>query len=260
MIYISFLLHIYQPPVQSPGITRKIAEESYIPLTKTLADGFNATININGSLIEQLYELGIVSPLYNLEIALENENIEITGTGMYHPIFPLVPEEVARRQILLQKKCLEKYLGKKSTKCKGIFLPEMCYSPALDQILLNEGYEWTVLSAIANPSRKPLLSKVGKTPSGLGVIFRDDLLSNRLSFDKPTPEDIIRQIHMFLNNENNSYILLALDGETFGHHVKEYRDFLPKLHSLIAKEKDMQLVRISELFKLFEYEIVAPVP
>ena len=58
MKYINFLFHIYQPPVQSETMLRRIVRESYDPLLRQMAQYPNLkfTLNINYCLVELMRE------------------------------------------------------------------------------------------------------------------------------------------------------------------------------------------------------------
>jgi len=60
VVYFSFLLHIYQPPIQIPPVIKQIVNESYRPIMDALRDHPEAkiTLNINGTLTEQLNDYG----------------------------------------------------------------------------------------------------------------------------------------------------------------------------------------------------------
>ncbi|TFF86642.1 MAG: hypothetical protein EU517_00235, partial [Promethearchaeota archaeon] len=60
VVYFGFLFHIYQPPVQIPPVIRQIVEESYLPIIEALKNHPDAkiTLNINGTLTEQLNDFG----------------------------------------------------------------------------------------------------------------------------------------------------------------------------------------------------------
>ena len=60
VVYFAFLFHIYQPPVQIPSVIKQIVNESYKPIMEALRDHPEAkiTLNINGTLTEQLHDFG----------------------------------------------------------------------------------------------------------------------------------------------------------------------------------------------------------
>jgi len=113
-------------------------------------------------------------------------------------------------------------------------------------------------------------------PNGLKLYFRDDILSNQISFKKTTAKDFIKSLRKLFkskeeydgisDNVRDRYILTAMDGETgetFGWHIKNYEKvFLGKVLELILNdennndntlklEEGINIVFISELEKFF---------
>nr|VFK65506.1 MAG: Glycosyl hydrolase family 57 [Candidatus Kentron sp. TC] len=111
MKYIGFLFHIYQPPTQEPWIVRKIVDESYSPLTRTIRDFPNLRfiMNINLSLVEHLDKFA-PEVLANICAAHAQGNLELTGSGAYHPIFPLIPRREVIRQLELNEQGIRRLL------------------------------------------------------------------------------------------------------------------------------------------------------
>ncbi|MEA2071884.1 MAG: hypothetical protein U9O98_11425 [Asgard group archaeon] len=79
------------------------------------------------------------------------------------------------------------------------------------------------------------------------------MLSNYISFSKPNVKDFYKKISRYRNvTKEDSYIVLAMDGETYGHHNKHLiTDFLEKLFAKVQTDSDIQFVKISKLFDLF---------
>ncbi|GAH34958.1 unnamed protein product, partial [marine sediment metagenome] len=89
------LLHIYQPPTQDLNVLRKIDKECYKPLFSLLEEHDNAKfcLNVNGVLIELLYEFGLSDTMDLLKNLASESKIEIVGTAKFHPILPLIPKK-----------------------------------------------------------------------------------------------------------------------------------------------------------------------
>ena len=104
MIYWAQLFHFYQPPTQLPSVLEKICNESYRPLLEVFREypQARATVNINAVLTEMLKDCGHNDVIQGLKELAGKGQIEITGTGKYHPILPLIPPEEAKRQIELK--------------------------------------------------------------------------------------------------------------------------------------------------------------
>ncbi len=93
-LYVSFLLHIYQPPTQSPIVLKQIIKESYKPLINLLKlnESSKMTFNINGSLLELLEFYQENELLSNIKELLRRNQIDLVGSSCYHAILPLIPK------------------------------------------------------------------------------------------------------------------------------------------------------------------------
>ena len=272
-IYWAPLLHVYQPPTQEIEILKKINKECYRPLFSTIENYENAkfSLNINGCLVDLLYEYGMADTMDLLKNLVSENKIEILGTAKYHPILPLIPEKEILHQIGMNEEINRKEFGNIWEK-KGFFPPELAVSTKLTEIIYKLGYKWIIMSGIACPEDWPY-DKIYCTPNGLKLYFRDDILSNQISFKKTTAKDFIKSLRkMFKSKEEYDgisdkgrvrYILTAMDGETFGWHIKNYEKvFLGKVLELILSNEDtndkilkleenIKVVFISELEKYF---------
>ncbi len=255
MKYVSLLLHFYQPPTQEESVVARIDNECYRPLSKLLYEsGANIAVNINYSLTEQLEKLGSES-LRNFSAA---DGIEFTDSGAYHPIFPLISEYDVRRQLQLNREGNSRILGANFNP-EGVFPPEMAYSPSLAPLLLDMGYNWTVTDDV------PWVWTGGTVPcrtipvvDGLAVLLRSNFWSNRISFHgddgSKMAAEIIEGMYDWTGNKD-SYLLIAMDGETFGHHRKgTIETFLSPFLSSIESFDEILLVTPSELVRKFPSE------
>jgi len=113
MIYWAPLFHFYQPPTQTRDILKKVSNESYRPLLDVIESypHAKATVNINGVLTEMLAESGHSDVLEKLRELAMGGQIEFTGSGMYHPILPLIPQEEMERQIRHNHRVNRELLG-----------------------------------------------------------------------------------------------------------------------------------------------------
>ena len=155
MIWSSFL-HIYQPPWQTKEMTKKIAKQSYWRIVHILEKHPQAkiTLNINGTLTEQLAANGEMPLLRALGTLAKRGQIEFVGSAKYHAILPLIPPKEVIRQIELNNLANRKYFGK-WYKPKGFFPPEMCWDNKLASVLKKFEFEWVILDEIAvNPAFK----------------------------------------------------------------------------------------------------------
>lgn len=213
-------LHIYQPPAWDEPIIRRVADESYRPILSILERHPNVsiTLNITGALTEQLLALGLHDIPERLRVLVEKKQIELVGGAMYHAFLPLVPSHEARRQIELQQELNQRVYG--ITQPHGLYLPEMGYSPELDQTILDLGYRWIILDEGCSGKLVGTLplDRPYTAPSGLKIIFRNRLVSDWMSFqsDLAAPEKSLEEIEK--DPRSNATLVTAFDGENLGHH------------------------------------------
>ncbi|MCP4761994.1 MAG: hypothetical protein GY870_09435 [archaeon] len=263
MKYWAPLLHIYQPPTQDVEVLRRIDEECYKPMFEMLKrnDFTRITLNINGVLIDLLNEYGLQDTVEMLIKLVDKGIVEIVGTAKYHPLLPLIQEKEIVRQIELNEDTNKEIFGKtKQWLKKGFFPPEMAISGKVLEKIKQKGYDWVIASGAACSAEWPF-DKIYKTKSNLKVVFRDDVISNEISFEKIGPKQFIEKIINMYDKKSDSYIVTAMDGETFGHHIPNYeKSFLEKAIQFGNKEPNLQCVFISELMNIFpsDDEFIVP--
>jgi predicted glycosyl hydrolase (DUF1957 family) len=260
MKYINLFFHIYQPPLQNAQVLSEIVQESYNPLTRQIREfrDLKFTLNINYSLVELLNN-GFPEILANIRKAHENGNLELTTTGAYHPIFPLIPEEEVKRQLEINVSGIRRLLAP-SFDPKGVFPPEMAFDGNLVPMFKSLGYEWT----IADDSN--LSHYVDEIPynkiysfEGLAVFLRSNHWTNKFANYSCTwrsGRDAVNELKGSLDQwfgANNGYLIIALDGETFGHHHPQLGEtFLVELFQAFRDaHDDLQLTHLSEIYQLF---------
>ncbi|MFX0029212.1 MAG: hypothetical protein ACFE8B_08380 [Candidatus Hermodarchaeota archaeon] len=255
------LLHIYQPATQDLNVLRSIDKECYKPLFSLFEkyDDVKFCLNINGILIELLYEFGLSDTMDLIKNLVSENKIEIVGTAKYHPILPLIPKKEAQYQIQMNEELNKREFGRWER--KGFFPPEMAISGSVAKYIRQLGYKWVIMSGIACPEDWAY-DKIYTSPNGLQLFFRDDILSNKISFKDISAKRFVKEIKEIFqpdrdiepksNKEINCYIVTGMDGETFGHHIKNYeKTFLKKVLDLITNEEKIRIVFISELDQHF---------
>jgi alpha-amylase/alpha-mannosidase (GH57 family) len=271
---------------------KRICDESYRPLIQVFDEypHARATINVNGVLTEMLMDCGHEDVLDGLKALAERGQIEFTGSAMYHPILPLLPKVEIQRQISLNTRANRRFLGN-SYSPKGFFPPEMCYSEDILPPLIQAGYKWVILSGVACPAEwaVDVIYEVEHDGGNLMLFFRDDVLSNKISFQDMGPKEFIAHLEQWKGKRENIYVVTAMDAETYGHHVQGWeRIFLAEVYdeleplaetyeeirqakvlagqhtALLASAEaaaQIQMVTISELLELFpQGETVEPSP
>ncbi len=264
MIYWAPLFHFYQPPTQTTSVLMKVSNEAYRPLLEVIAEfpHAKATVNICGVLTEMLLQCGYSDILSKLRQLAEKEQLEFTGTAMYHPILPLIPGEEVERQIKLNYITNRSVLGEVYAP-RGFFPPELCYSQAIIDPVIESRHEWIVLSGVACSAPWPLdvIYQAGHEESKIAVFFRDDILSNKISFRDIDGESFIEHLRRLRRSEGDVYVITAMDAETFGHHIQHWdKLFLsPVFETLEPRQNGDRLLHEQKLLadqhrKLFQFE------
>jgi len=271
---------------------KRICDESYRPLLQVFEEYPNArvTINFNGVLTDMLMECGHGDIIDGIRSLADRGQIEFTGTGKYHPILPLIPKDEVRRQIALNTQTNRRSFGEAYAP-RGFFPPEMCYSHDILEPIIQSGYSWVILSGIACPAEWPvdIIYKAEYEGQSLMVFFRDDVLSNKISFQDLGAREFIEHLEEWQGERENIYVVTAMDAETYGHHIQGWeRTFLAKVYdelgpppqfleevkqakvlagqhaSLLANGEaaaKVQMVTISELIDLFpQVQTIEPKP
>ncbi|TFF95737.1 MAG: hypothetical protein EU544_02145 [Promethearchaeota archaeon] len=253
VVYFGFLFHIYQPPTQLHYVLKNIVNESYRPIIEALREHPHAkiTLNINGTLTEQLNDFGLTDVIEGLATLGSRGQIEFTGSAKFHPLLPLIPEPEIKRQIKLNNETNQHFFGK-AYNPKGFFPPEMAVSEEVLTSVRDMGFEWIIMSGIANTLPEFPTNYISSHPNGLKLIFRDDYVSIDCAFDKINNVGAFVERLYYRHTGEDYYVVLAMDGETFGHHVPHaIRDFLIPLFDAIPHRDDIKICAISEIIERF---------
>ncbi|MFX1478886.1 MAG: hypothetical protein ACFFCI_12210, partial [Promethearchaeota archaeon] len=249
-IYWAPLLHIYQPATQDLNVLRSIDKECYKPLFSLFEeyDDVKFCLNINGILIELLYEFGLSDTMNLIKNLVSEKKIEIVGTAKFHPILPLIPKKEMQRQIEMNEEINRREFDRWQK--KGFFPPELAISESLITLVQKLKYKWIIMSGIACPVDWPY-NKIYNSSNGLQLFFRDEILSNKIAFNDISPDDFVKSLIQIFqqeknpkikkNKEINKYVITAMDGETFGHHIKNFeKTFLKKVLDAIIEEEQIE--------------------
>jgi hypothetical protein len=284
MIYWAPLLHFYQPPTQIHAVLRKVCDEAYRPLIEVFEENPNAkvTVNICAVLTELLAECGYTDVIKGLRRLAERGQIEFVGSAKYHPILPLMPLEETERQIRRNHLANRYHFGE-AYRPRGFFPPELCYSKDVLEPVIASRHDWMLLSGVACPAAWPMdiVYEAGFEEERIAVLFRDDILSNKISFQSIDGQGFLEHLRQLRKDGSNIYVVTAMDAETFGHHIQNWQNlFLAKVYESIAPPEstykelkqrqplaaqhkalfefqkepaaaDIQVVTVSELLELF---------
>jgi len=246
MIYWAPFLHFYQPPTQFHAILKKICRESYRPLLDVFEANPNAkvTVNISGVLTELLNDHAATDIIDRMRKLAERGQLEFVGTSKYHAILPLIPQQEMLRQIELNH-ATNKYFFKKSYSPSGFFPPEMCYSGDCLGPIHKTGHKWILLSGVACADEWPMdkIYHAKVNSSTISVLFRDDILSNKISFHTIDGKGFLEHLqgisHALQKDggqvKKDAYVITAMDAETFGHHIQNWEKlFLEKVYDALT--------------------------
>ncbi|MFH1207671.1 MAG: polysaccharide deacetylase family protein [Patescibacteria group bacterium] len=258
MLWANFF-HIYQPPGWPKKIIDKVVRESYRPILAILKKypRLKITLNITGSLTEQLAAHGFQDVIKNIRQLSQQGKIELVGSAMYHPILPLLPEHEIERQIRLNDQINGKYFGP-IYRPTGFFPPEMAYGPVLNKIIKRHGYRWLIIDEIASNGFLGQAS-FDRTHSikgsSLQVIFRNRKVSDFLSFQSHLGSTAHFWKTVSADNRSRIVLVTGMDGENLGHH----RPGLDSYWAKLATHGSVTTVTVSELLKQIDRRrIVAP--
>jgi predicted glycosyl hydrolase (DUF1957 family) len=258
-MYWANFLHIYQPPTQTEEIVRKVTDECYRKLVEILSQAPSArvTLNINACLTEQLDRYGLGDVIEGLRSLAERDQIEFTGSAMYHPILPLIPRSEMVRQIELNTAVNRKYFGDVYNP-KGFFPPEMCYSQEVAQVVADLGYRWIIVDEIAfngklGSASDKSLYRVGGLKD-FYVFFKERPFSAGITYGSyPDGESFLAALGDRTKLE--TYLLTGTDGEVYGHHRPGQEKLLQDMYAKDA----LKTCTVSDLLDTFQrLEVVKP--
>jgi predicted glycosyl hydrolase (DUF1957 family) len=261
MIYWSPLLHFYQPPTQYSSVLDRICDECYRPLIRVFESSPNAraTFNVTGALTQLLREHAKLDVIEGLRRLGDRGKIEFTGTGMYHPILPLIPAHEQRRQIRLNLAVNRRILGS-AFRPDGFFPPEMAVSDSILPTIGGSGYRWVIASGVGSSGDWPLdfVPRVDGDDNDLAIFFRDDILSNQVAFREIDAAGFIAKLRELRGGRADIYVITAMDAETFGHHHQGWEElFLAEAFRLASEQvattsaDRVQVATVTDLLETF---------
>jgi len=203
-------------------------------------------------LAELLFENGYRDVIDDIKALVEMGRIELTGSAKYHAFLPLLQEEEAKRQIELNYETNKRYFGD-AFKPKGFFSPEMGYSPKVASIVEKLGYEWILIDEVSRSKTHESYdynenNRIYNIKGlNLDAYFREKLPSNVIMGALTRSADSLKRV-MGDRLKSETYVVTAMDGETFGHH----RPGLEESLFDIINSNEFESVFISELPNFFK--------
>jgi len=262
--YIGILLHAYQPPTQSESMLNRIFRESYEPLISLLEKEPSSyfSMDLAQSLGERLPPefLGRIRNLY------EDRRIELLNTFAYHYLAPLTPPELIERQLCMNERFYrDNFIGHEPL--PGIFPPELAFAPSLAPLFRKLGYSWCLADDEPFVNMRKEVLEAERVPydwipfsHGFGVMMRSGLRSKEVAFHPNIngaqfADNIVESMKDWgrrLGGDGDGYLILAMDAETFGHHLKgTVENALLPFCRQISRREDVELVPINSIFCRF---------
>lgn len=248
------LVHNHQPLGNFDYVMEKSYKSSYKPFLDIFSEfDLKISLHISGPLFDWLV-LNHPEYIEKIKVLVENQRIEIIGSGYYEPILAAIPEEDAISQLTLYKKQLENTF---KTKVFGAWLTERVWEPHLPKIFKGSGIRYTVTDDFH-------FLRSGFSRSQLDGYYLTDFDNNLLAV-YPGSEDL-RYIVPFSTIDNiRSYfrkafengiktLIFADDGEKFGIWPETYKwvyeeGWLKGFFSFLSESKDwIEAITLNEHF------------
>ena len=240
--YLCIHSHFYQPPRADPFTGRiprepdaapyanwneRITAECYAPLAEAGHFG-RISFNLGGTLARWLD--GYAHTIYERIVAAERAYWETYGVsnGLAQPVHHTILPLARRRDKICQIRWgIASFTHRFGHRPEGMWLPEMAVDYETLEIMAAEGMRFTILSD--EQVRGDLDAGAGpywvRLPNGdrIALFVRDRNLSNALAFGMPdsayVDEWLREQVEW--RCRRGGLLLIATDGETFGHHHRQ---------------------------------------
>lgn len=246
--------HFYQPPRANPltGVipdepgaspfrnwNERIFHDCYKPNSE-LGNFSSISLNIGPTLadwISKEHANTWKKIVDELRLSRRNEPPNIMAQPFHHTILPLAKRMDKITQVRWGIHAFEKHFGEKP---EGMWLPETAVNKETLEVLSDQGIKFTILAPWQVKStdldtREPYLVKLSRDRSMI-VFFYDKDLSTRVSFESEVTRNADQFTEKLLLNkfssavpENDELILVASDGELYGHHKPFREKFLSYL-------------------------------
>lgn len=253
--------HFYQPPRADPIIrtipdepgaspfrnwNERIFHDCYKPNAE-LGNFAAISLNIGPTLAEWISKehantWGKI--VDQLRLSHKNEPPNIMAQPFHHTILPLAKRMDKITQVRWGIHAFEIHFGEKPV---GMWLPETAVNRKTLEVLSDHGIKFTILApwqvqSSNLDSREPYLVKLSRDRSMIVFLYDKDL-STRISFESEVTRNADHFAEKFLlnkysssNPDDDELILVASDGELYGHHKPFREKFLSYLISTSLKK------------------------
>lgn len=246
-------------------IVERIAAECYLPANKMLLSlirqhpNLRITFSLSGMVIEQLR---MYSPetLESFQALAQTGAVEFLGETYYHSLASLLDEGEFCDQVELHRTTIAEHFGVLPTTFRNT---ELIYSNAIARAVARLGFNGMYLDGIERVLKGRSANHVYTHPdTALSLFPRNYRLSDDISFrysdrtwsEWPLTEDSFMRWLGQMPDEDN-FISLGMDYETFGEHQKQSEGiltFMNRLLSRLAVHPQFMFVNPSEAAKLIQ--------
>lgn len=188
--------------------------------------------------------------------AQDNGQGNALATAYHHSILPLARRRDKRTQILWGIAAFEHHFGRKPL---GFWLPEMAVDTETLTLLAQADIQYTLLAAQQvrdlpfNGGAGPYKLPVSRNQS-ISVFVRDDRLSSEISFKVHNLGGAGHWAHNVLGparKASGPLLLIATEGETFGHHYMGEDQFLHWLMTREAQAVGFKITSLDHFFTMY---------
>ncbi len=220
---------------------------------------FKFSFSITGTLIEQL-EMWHPEIIELLQEMVDTGNVEIVSETYYHSLAYLINKEEFIDQIKLHRKKIKEIFG---TKPKSFRNFELTYNDEIGETVYDLGFQVALTEGTEKILGWKSPNYVYKARgNNLRLLLRNYRLSDDIAFrftnifweHYPLTAE---KYYSWLRNTHGEVINLFMDFETIGEHIwKEAGifEFYKKLFELIYKDKNFELLTVSEAALSLDYK------
>jgi hypothetical protein len=251
--------HFYQPDRADPFTGRPIPDPSAgasRDWTARIADEAYAPNAAHGNFVRMSWDLGPTlagwlrreRPALHDAIARQDDGTNALAQAYHHTILPYGSVRDRRTEVRWALRDFALRFGRPAA---GLWLPETALDPLTLRICAEEGVRWTILAPWQAEGRvvpgRPYAAALGGIHR-LGVVFYDAERSAAVSFDPSATMDADHFVETLVRPtlERGEDLLIATDGELYGHHQPFRELFLQRL--LSAGDRGTPVVSVGRAF------------
>lgn len=261
--------HFYQPPREDPLTGRIPKEEGAYPYQNwnerihdqcykpnaELGNFARISFNLGPTMLKwmALYDPEILESIIRQERAIYKTTGLPNGMAQAynHTILPLATRSEKHTQIYWGMREFEIRFGHKA---EGIWLPEAGVDMETLSVAEECGAKYVILAPWQCANKNRDLSLPGWVELGNGkritVFFYNQVLSTRVSFDPGATRNadeflvnaVLPELSPDSGNTKNKYLIIASDGELYGHHQRFRDEFLARLTTNAFRGKPIKLI------------------